>query len=700
MTGAGLAGAGSAGTVSVQRGGREVAVAATSLLALSAVLTLVAPIVGVVTSADGSRPAVATGALWAAVLPVVVAGVFTAIRPRLGLAAAAGAGLVGLARLVADIPVVATPDSVARPDLFVEATDRSMPFGAAGGGYLLLAADVMLVVAGVIAALRLSRMLSYRTDSASGERQFGDRQFGVDDPDVDDSGASDATTAGAGSDFDGGDFDGGDFDGGDVMDQVVAGDRRHPLGLRRNVPMLLLGFAGSLCLVFGALGVPYSGGYLNARFIPLSVSVIGLIGAVLLGVLVAVAVLVAAALPRRLALALLGGTAAGAAVPALVAFVAVGTTPTSLTAYPWFSLIGAVLLVCAALPARVRLAAEPVDEPDLLPPSEVTKALVGVLALVGAVLCLLALRGKQFDAGGFENVLILTDGSPVPGPTLFGAAAVPLAAAGLATLIPGLARSGRAAVMVVWAGVAFALVAGLQLVGDDGLSTARLQHLVRIGAGLWFGVAAMVVATVAAILAAATSRRVASASVTVADDESAAGARSIAGWIAVGVSALAVLACCLPVYSTAGQITSPTILHVYAVDTWGVWAILAVVIGAAWGSALSRRPAVAIALCLSAAAVSGLRLIVPSGVTGATGFEYGIGRWVQAVLVLALVLAAAVFGLLASRITEVDITGDITGGTADLDPVTQAGDGRTTVGARMGPVGGPVNRSTAKRRRR
>lgn len=599
--------------VLVRRGGIPDALAVSAALALAAVMTLLVPLLGAVRTADGAPVWFATGALWVTLLPAVVPAVLAAYRPVAALAVATGAGLMGLFRLLADLAVVTDPDSVARPDLFVETTDRALPFGASGGGYLLLAADAVTLTAGVFAALRLSRRLSFQR---SPEAPVG--ESGPEGP------AALAVY--------------------DLVDPEV----------RRNYLMVAAGFLGVLLLAVGALGVPFQGGYLSSRYVPAAVTVSGLIGAVVLAVIAAIAVLVAGTLSRGLAVALLGGAALGACVPLLSAVVAVATAPTALTASVGIGLAGGVLLVAAGLLTRVRLIRAAEQDTDVTPPSPVTQLLVGVSALAAAALSLAAFLLPPLDAGGFEDLLVLSDGSPVPGATLFGAAAIPLALAGAAALVPPLARAGRAAVMVVWSGAAFAVTAVLDVLGDDGLSTARMLHLVGVGSGTWCGVAALGLAGLAAVLAAVTSRRAAEAGSTVPDDESVASVRSTTVPIAAGLAVLAVVAACLPVYATSGQIQAPTILRGYAVGAWGVWAVLVVTVAAVGAAAIARARAVAAALCVAAALMQAIRLVVPAGVPGAAGFGLRAGFVVQAVLVAALLAGAVLLAVLVGRIRELD----------------------------------------------
>jgi hypothetical protein len=341
-------------------------------------------------------------------------------------------------------------------------------------------------------------------------------------------------------------------------------------------------------------------------------------------------------------------------VPFLSAVVAVATAPTALTGSVWFGLAGGVLLAAAGLLTRVRPVRTAERDTDVAPPSPVAALLAGIAALAAAALCVAAFLLPPLDAGGFEDLLVLSVGSPVPGPTLFGAAAISLALAGAVCLVPRLARAGRAAVMVVWAGAALAVTEVLDVLGDDGLSTARMLHLVGVGPGTWCGVAALGLAGVAAVLAAVTSRRAAEAGSTVPDDDSVASVRSVTVPIAAGLAALALVAAFLPSYGTSGQIQAPTVLRGYAVGAWGVWAVLIVTGVAAGLAAITRDRAVTVALCVAAAAVQAVRMVVPDRVSDAAGFGLRAGFVVQALLVLALLAAAVLFGLLVGRIRDAD----------------------------------------------
>lgn len=640
--------------VVVQRGGRGPALLVAGLLAASAALTLVAPIVGVVHTNDGSDTAAASGALWVMVIPAVIVGALAFVRPVAAIAAGAGLGLVGASRLFADLSLVLTPGGVARPELWVETTDHALPVTPALGSYLVLAADLVALGAGILAAIRLSALLSFQRESDFAAAPDDQPPAGL---------ATESGTAIEGRP---------DFARFDRMDRVV----------RRNNVMTVLGLVGTLMLTVGALGVPYTGGYLSARFLPPSIGVAGLVGALVLAVIAATAVLVAGTLPRSLALALLGGTAVGGALPLLVAVVAVASTPTHLTPTVWIGLAGAAILTLAGFLARVRLLnaglregpGQGADgEPDpVRPPSRVLDLTIGVGALAAGGLSIAALLLPPINAGGLEDLLFLTDGSPVPGSTAFGAAAVPLLAAGVAALVPRLGSAGRGAATLGWAGLVFALTGCLQILGDDGLSTARSLGLISVGSGTWCGIVAAGLAIVIAILAIVSLARASDSTATVDDDDSLGAARSASVPVAAVVAVLAVVSSCLPMFATSGQISSPTILSGYAVDTWGVWAILLAAAGALIAATLAGRPVLVLGLLIGAALVAAVRLIIPAHVDQAAGFALRPGYVVQAVLVLALAVAGLLIARNASRIVRVPVD---TFGAVFLDAAPARGQG-------------------------
>ena len=285
------AGVATVGSVNSNSADQRNSLVLAGLLLVAGVLAGLSPLLGVVVTADASPTTAATIAAFVAVLPGVLAVVLAARRPLLGLAATAGAGVIGVVRLLTDIAVVTEADRITRPELFAETTDRARPFTAAAGGWLLVAADVLWLAIGVLAAMRTAAAMS----------EFGEPR-------------SDAIFGGIGAESDSPDPDP------EITDDdrtTLAAALSEPQPGRRplNLPMVSVGFVGAVLLMVGALGTPYSGGYLALRVLPFGSSLTGLLAAALLGFLAAVIVVVAGALPRAVAQALLARHCAGRSGP-------------------------------------------------------------------------------------------------------------------------------------------------------------------------------------------------------------------------------------------------------------------------------------------------------------------------------------------------------------------------------------------------
>ena len=634
------------------------------LLLLAGVLVGVCPLIGVVTTADLSPTGAVTIAAFTAVLPGLLAVALAVTRPMLGLAATAGAGLIGLARLFADFALLTDTDGVTRPELFYETTDRARPFATTGGVWLVLAADLLMVLVGVLAAGRLAR--AGAEDSGAGpEPLFGS----VPDPAIAANGQPEAIT---------------EADQETRLDDSVLALGGPPGGrLGRNLPMIGVGFLGAILLMVGALETPYSGGYLTQRVLPLGASLAGVLAAALLSLLAAVSVVVAAALPRPVAAALLAGTALAAAVPPLTAIVAVlAGAPTSVSSSVWWGLAGAVVLASAGLLAR--RGGPSVDRSDAdggTPPAILTPA-AGGLTLLAAAASFAASRTALLQVNGAAPddaaAIVLAPAGP-----RFLVAAVPLGVAGVLLLIPPAARIGRAAACIIWAAPVYALAQALALqslvvASADNPLNADLPVQVRrtwtAGPGLWWGVLVVALAVAAAVLAMITSRRVEEASLQVVLDDSVPLSRSVRVWTAAGLTVLTVVSCTLPVYSV-GLARSSTLLVGYDLDAWGIWAVALAVAIACWAATLTRRPAVAVGYLVAAAAVAAVPLIVPGAVLDAPGFAWGPGLWVGGALVVALLAAAPVFAADARRVRTLDVatwssgvSDPVAGGTAVAVP--------------------------------
>lgn len=598
---------------------RSGAVLLSTLLLAAGVVVAAGPTLGVVHPADGAAVSAFALAGWVAVLPGVLALTLALVRPVLGLAATAGAGLVGIARLLADLAVVTETDRVSRPELFVETTDRARPFEPGAGGWVLLAADLLMVVVGVVAARRLASEVVVR----DGPRD--DALFGAPEPVTDPS-----AEASAGPD----------------ASATLSAPLDPPPGRRRlNLPMVGLGFLGAVLLLVGNLDIPYTGGYLALRVLPFGTSVSGLAAAVVLAFIAAGAVLIAAALPRDVAQALLGGTALAAAVPSLTAVVAVAAgAPTGLSAVVWWGLAGAMILAASGLLSRRELTRAGPSDALAAPATPTLVAAICGLAAAAALgaaaqTSLLYLDGAPPD--DIAGVLL----APAALPLLI--AAIPLGLAAVLTLVRGTAVAGRVALMVVWAGAGYALgrafwATSLVSATSTGSATG-ITHTWTIGPGGWLMSLGAALAVAAAVLAAVGHRRAVQASPEVVDDDSQAASREQRRWPAIAVSVAVPVALALPVYTGLGVSSAPSLIHGLDLDTWAYWALAVGGWLGLWLGATSRSAWVAAAAPSAAAAVLAQPLIVPGVVRALPGFTLAGGFWAILVLVVVLLGIAAVF---------------------------------------------------------
>ena len=623
--------------VAAETAERRAALVLSALLLVAGVLAGLSPIVGIVRTADGSPTTASVLAAFVAVLPGVLAVVLALRRPSWGLAATAGGGIVGLARLLADLAVLTEIDRISRPELFAETTDRARPFAPAGGGWLLLLADLLMLVVGVLAAARLAALVPSPAD------QRPDDLFGAPGPPAGMDGSPDPEAPGDPA----------------LDDTAVAALSRPPPGRRPlNMPMLLVGFVGAILLLIGNLGTPYSGGYLALRILPFGSSLTGLLAAALLAFLAAMVVVVAAALPRSIGQALLAGTALAAAVPSITAVVAVLTgAPTSLSPVVWWGLAGAVILAGSGLLARRVASTELSSEPDAAPPQGWLRIGSGALAVLAAG-CLAAASQLPllYLDGAAPDDVAGTALAPAGPPLLI--AAIPLAVAGVLALVRFTAAAGRAAVAVVWAGACYAfgqaIWARSLVLSTSGGSDGTYQHSWTSGPGEWLTWLGTLVAVIAAVFAVVTSRRVAESSPDIVDEESMAASRGSRRWPAVVATVLIPVALALPVHGDLGTGSAPSLLHGYDLDTWGFWALAVGAVGAVWAGALTRSAGVAAATLVAAASLLAQPLFVPAAIRAIPGYAVGAGFWVGLGVIVLLIAAAPFFAVAARRVRLLD----------------------------------------------
>ncbi|MTD14287.1 hypothetical protein GIS00_10040 [Nakamurella sp. YIM 132087] len=617
-------------TVSSRPVARTTALTVAGGLLVGAVLVALSPAAGVVRPGDGGAVGVSAGAVWWTLLPAVVAVLVALRSPIAGVFAVAGAGLPAIARAIADLDALGDPENAIRPELFHETSAFSLPFGLGPGALLLVAGDLMMIAAGVLAAALLARRLFLAESEIFGATA---RLPGPYDAAADPAGADPASSG-------------------------------------RNTPLILLAALGLVGVLIGSAVIPYSGGFLDLRRLPASLGLWGLVAALVLVAVGLAAVLIAAALPRGLTLPLLGGVAAASAVGPLTALTAAGSADLSIGAGPWIGLVGALLIVGAgALAARGTVAvtdAPAADDPGR--PSWFTRLLPGVLLLLAALAAWFASSTSGLYLDGAPDPVgvtldpVFTASAPIPPP--FRLAALLFAVAGVAALLPRVGPVGRAAASVLWAVPAFGVAAGLVVYSELETSASAFvptpaiteaygieAHSWSLGPGMWWGLAAVVLGLAAAVTATVVLRSDADTAEQWPADEPAGALRRRALVPGLVLMALVVLSGLLPAYRS-GLRDSPTLLSGYGVDSVGVWILTLAAVGAVFAMTRSARPEAVLGCGLGAAAVLTVRLVVPAP-AAAEAFATAAGTFAVIVVAVLVVVAAAVLAVLAGRIPAV-----------------------------------------------
>lgn len=601
------------------------------LLLVAGVLIGIAAVVGVATAADGGPRGGVPVAAFTAALPGLVAVVVGLRAPTAGLALTAAAGWWGLARLLADLSLLGDLSTVVRPELFAETSARSQPFTVGAGVGALLLADLIWIVAAVLATRAVATRLL--PDRPAGSALFGDPA-----PD------------GAAADRDG--------------------------RTRWSVPVLLVGLLGVVLVAVGSLDPGYVGGFLDLRALPPGATLLGILGIGLAVIVAAGLVLVAGATRRSVAVPLLLGSGLAAAVPLLVAIIVVaggdGIGSPELSGLVWWGLAGAVLLAVAGLlaprgdgpaasapqaHAGAASAGAPGPVPTEVPDGHRAAFLAGGLALlagaasIGAAFTPLLLIDGKVPVGATADVV-----APIGPP--FAVAAAPVLLAGVLVLLAPTRRAGLIAAAVTWAGPLLALTQALAVRATVLFSASRpVDSPQQVapptwtdGLGFWSAWLAVLAALTAAVLAAIAARRLSDAATDVPDDDSVAASRPLRTGLAVGLSALTVVALSVPIWSTLGQGASSTLLSGYDVGVWGRWAVAVAVVIAVGAAARTLRADVALAAPIAAAAVTVQPLLVPAAVREQVGFTWGAGSWLVGAVAVLLLAAAPVFARQAARI--------------------------------------------------
>lgn len=662
------------------------------LLLAGGVVVAVGALLGTAHPFDGSSLGSVHAAVWVVLLPALVAVVASARRPLPGLGLCAGAGVAGVGRLLSDLGVLTNPNTAIRPELFYELSAGAQPFSAGVGAGVLVAGDVLMVVAGVLAARALADRL------AGGSAPIFDRPPGAASPVA--AAPSDMAAAAPGDEL-----------GAELLAQAWAAESAGTLAdvpaastgpdpgaaAGRNNGLIAAAFVGVLLLLAGSLGLPYSGGYLLSRYLPAELGLAGIGGALAVALVATIAVLVAAALPRRLAAALLGGIALTAAVPLLTAVVVrLRGAPVQLTASVMVGLAGAVVLAGAGLLGN---AAPLVEDYDLPTSSALrrTRWLGAALSLLTAAAALAAWRLPQLRYnGGADPVLAggYAISAPLAAPFLL-AAVVPLLAAVL-WLVPALDAAGRAVAMIGWLPLVFGATQTLYLLGQL-VSSASVPNAGfaaprwTAGGGLWWAVGGIATGLAAGVVSALAGRQVRDSSTLIAQEESLARSRSLGGQVAVALSVVTVVALLLPVYrTTAGS--SATLLVGFDVRSWGVLGLGAGMIAAAVAGGRATESVAVPGFLLAGASLAVTRLVIPASVRAPDGFSLGAGWYVGWAAAALFVLAAALLTIASRRVLWIDA--GIPGGTGRPEPTG----GRPTPARGAGPVADRPGNAPGSRR--
>jgi len=577
----------------------------------AAMLTTAAPLVGVVSSADGSSTEPLLGSAWLTLIPALAAALLLVLRPQWANAVAAGVGLVGASRLVGDFGLLIDPTNALRPDLFSTTSATAPPLSASTGVSMLIGADLICLVVMIMAAGELFAALPELADSGEGRQR-----------------------------------------------------------LLRSTAVMTTGLVG-VALSVGAMFSPlYTGINPPPGLVKnLDIGIAALGGGALLGLLAMLAVILAASLPRPESIGLLLGTGLAMAIPPLTAVTAPLFDDAAGPSFTgWLALIAAALIGAAGFLQRadleVPVESEPqmpvavVEERELRPLSAVWTYLPSVLALAAGVLAIIAARSQQ--ATQLDIVLIriafpdpvarAAQESAISAPAGQGltAAAVLLLVAAVLAIVPRGSTLGRYAVMAAAAASLAATAYGFDYLGSMNLSTFQ-----QLGQGLWQSDTGLVLGAVAAGLSV-----LAVIAVLVRDSrQSELDENAVDGdepwddrapwplWVGSGLTVLVVLAYAGPVFRAAQHGDGPRLLGAIRLQDYGALLSLVAVLVLLWsavrsiGSARPTRRVELVGTLLLAAALVTSRIVLPSSVRELTDFSLRWGYPMSVVLVAGLVLA-------------------------------------------------------------
>ncbi|MCX2731399.1 hypothetical protein OOZ19_14225 [Saccharopolyspora sp. NFXS83] len=568
--------------------------AAIALSALGALLTGLAPLLGLVTPDMPAAFPAWPVLLLLALIPAVLAGLSWRARPALAAAVLLGPAVLAPGRLAHDAQLVVDAGLAARPELLLP--DTLDPLAPAFGTWVLLAGHVLTLVAGGLALIAGRGLFEHAAGTSFG----GDPFSGLSVSDGSPHGSPGADVAGTAS---------------------AAGARRQGL--------LALVLCATAVAAVGLLMGPFTSDdpYLLAKSVvdaPVAVAV----GSLLLAIAVpAAAAFTAGSTDPELVRGGLLGLAAGLAAAVVPPLLSVAVLPRLQLGW------GPVLGLAAAL-ALVALAVAGGRNPDrdrgdvALPALTKLLRTSGVLALAAGALAIASALLPHLEMPSWVD-----DPSLYPARLLWpGGLVLVLLGAGL--LVPRIAPAVRPALTVAWAMLPLAGAAAL-----DTVLTSTQVAGANAGPGAWTSGAAMALAALAAIVAALAGG--------VERDDVDLTERDWRPVVAVpaGISALLGLAAVLLPVLAAPDYTAPGVFTEFGTTSWGLIGAGAAVLTAAVLAARSR-PARAVALLGGAALVMAARALeFPLTADRTEGGVPALGLWFALAAIVALLITAA----LASR---------------------------------------------------
>jgi hypothetical protein len=539
----------------------------------------------------------------AVVPPLLAIGFVLFGRALTGAAVLAGAALLAPGRALADLQFVHDVPLASRPELLVQTSLAELT--PAVGLWVLLGGHVVTALAGALAVGKAGAApeSTYATEVEGGEDLVARTR--IDEP------ADDPAKPATG--------------------------RRGPLGWTL--------FLGGISVI-GLLMAPF--GSDNAYLLAHSVADSPLLA--LLGSLAVVAGLVfgcvyagTAARPevtRGTVLGLLTAVAA-VAVPGIASGLSVPGLHPALGPYLALAPVALLAVVVFALPslrpAALTSGTTTSAEVEVTFGAQGMHVATGIVGVLAGVAAFVAANAAQLVLDPELTELLASEGATPP-ETFANRQLVPVAfllvVLGGALIVPSVARVVRPAFVVALGSVAMVSAGAL----DAALTASDASDEVRLGAGFWFVIAALVLAAVAAICATIAGGAERDEVDLSEEIGTAADPKMLVPCVAAAL--LAVGAFGLPMID-AVDFTAPGIWTDFRPASWGLLAAVAVVAAASL-VALRARPVRAVALLLGAVTVVGVHLLeLPLTGARATEPAPGLGTWLSVACVVALLAGAA-----------------------------------------------------------